>query len=438
MSLLLEALKKAEKAKEDAQRRAEEGGGPHAGDLRLADDAPPADARHVVTRDELPSISGPMDIQSEDLRAEPTARAGGLSLQGEPAAPAPRTAGAADTQAPQRATARKVFEAKVREPNPRLPFFILMGVLGAFAIGTVIYFWLQLRPPAPLFNTNPPPPQGEVPVAVAPSAPPGAAASGPVSGIPGLPPVEQAPRAPEPAAAPPRAATAASRPPAPRQGADPSPRPAPRVAAPRRRPAPRAGVATSRPAPRIHPGVAAGYAAYQAGDLERARAEYGRALREEPANRDALLGQAALETRSLGYAAARAIYRRLLLADPRDPYAHAALLALPAAQSDPVAAESRLKGLLAGGAQEGVLHFALGNQFAQQGRWGEAHRSYARAAALDPENPDYAYNLAVSHEHLRQPQAALEHYRRALSLGLQRTASFDPSTAQARVLQLSR
>jgi len=382
-----------------------------------------------------------MDIQSEDLRAEPTARSGGLSLQGERATPPPpRGGGTADPQAPQRATARKVFEAKVREPNPRLPFFILMGALGAFAVGTVIYFWLQLRPPAPLFNPNPPPPQGEVPVAVAPSAPPGAAASGPVSGIPGLPPIAQAPRAPEAAAPPPRAATPASQPPAPRQIAEPPrrPSPAPRAAAPRPRPAPAAGVATSRPAPRIHPGVAAGYAAYQAGDLERARAEYGRALRDDPTNRDALLGQAAIETRALRHDAARAIYRRLLLADPRDPYAHAALLALPAAQPDPVTAESRLKGLLAGGAQEGVLHFALGNQFAQQGRWGEAQRSYARAAAMDPENPDYAYNLAISHEHLRQPQAALEQYRRALSLGLQRTSNFDPSAAQARVQQLSR
>ncbi|HEU4645250.1 MAG TPA: tetratricopeptide repeat protein [Burkholderiales bacterium] len=441
MSLLLEALKKAEKAKQDAQRRAQEGGGTDAGELRLADDAPPAQARHVVTRDELPSISGPMDIQSEDLRAESTARSGGLSLQAERATPPPpRGGGNADPQAPQRATARKVFEAKVREPNPRLPFFILMGALGAFAVGTVIYFWLQLRPPATLFNPNPSPPQGEVPVAVAPSAPPGAAASGPVSGIPGLPPVAQAPRAPEPATPPPRAATPASQPPLPRRIAEPprSPAPAPRAAAPRPRPAPAASVATSRPAPRIHPGVAAGYAAYQAGDLERARAEYGRALRDDPANRDALLGQAAIETRALRYDAARGIYRRLLLADPRDPYAHAALLALPAAQPDPVAAESRLKGLLAGGAEEGVLHFALGNQFAQQARWGEAQRSYARAAAMDPENPDYAYNVAISHEHLRQPQAALEHYQRALSLGLRRTSNFDPSTAQARVQQLSR
>lgn len=448
MSLLLEALKRAEKAKEDAQRRAREGGGSDTGELRLAQDGPSAQAKHVVTRDELPSIAGPLDIQSEDLRADPAARLGGLSLQ-EPAAPSPRSA--ADPQAAQRATARKPFEAKVREPNPRLPFFITMGALGVFAVGTVIYFWIQLHPQPPIYNANPQPPQGEVAVAIAPSppgAPTGAAASGPVSGIPGLPPGAQAPQTSEPAFALPRMAPAATRtapaarrtPPAQvaQQAPRPQPTPAPRAAAPQSRSSATAGVATSRPAPRIHPGVSAGYAAYQAGDMERAGAEYQRALREEPGNRDALLGLAAVETRLQRYDTARGIYRSLLLADPRDPYAHAALLALPTAGSDPVTAESRLKGLLAGGAEAGVLHFALGNQYAQQSRWGEAQLAYDRAAAMDPENPDYAYNLAVSHEHLRQPQPALQNYRRALTLGLQRTSSFDPSAAQARIQQLSR
>lgn len=185
--------------------------------------------------------------------------------------------------------------------------------------------------------------------------------------------------------------------------------------------------------------VASGYAAYQAGDTERARSAYERALADEPGNRDALLGLAAVETRARRHDAAGALYRRLLLADPRDPHAHAGLLSLRAPQAGgPLAAESRLKGLLAAGSEEGVLHFALGNQYARQGRWAEAQRAYARAAALGPETPDYLYNLAVSHEHLRQGETALRLYRRALVLGLQRAASFDPAAAQARVEALSR
>jgi Flp pilus assembly protein TadD len=431
MSLLLDALKKAERAKQEAEQRSREG----AGELRIEGEAGAPD-RPVVTRDELPPITSPLEIQSEDLRAEPPRpQAAELSLQ-DAAPPPPR--GGPEPQAAQRATARKVFDAKVREPNPRLPFYIAVGALGAFAVGTAIYFYIQLRPPPPLYNPNPKPPSGELAVAPAPapSAPQAQAAPpAPAASIPGLPPVQPKPLA---SAAPPPRATPPEPRPAPRAETRPRPRPAPRQAAPA--PAPRAAapVATHRPPPRVHPRVSAGYAAYQAGDMDRARSEYEQALLAEPGNRDALLGLAAVETRAGRYGNADALYRRLLDADPRDAHAHAGLLALRAQQIDPVAAESRLKGLIAAGAGESVLYFTLGNQYAQQRRWPEAQQAYARAAAIDPVNPDFAYNLAVSLEHLRQPQAALGQYRRALALGLQRPSNFDPAAVQSRVQQLER
>ena len=436
MSLLLEALKRAEKAKEEAQRRSREGEG--ASELRLAEPAAADAQKPVVTRDELPPITSPLEIQSEDLRVEaPATPREDLSLQRAAAAQPPRGGNA--QEAAQRSSARKVFEAKVREPNPRLPFLITMGALGAFAVGVVIYFWIQLRPPAPLYNTNPQPQPGEVQTVVTPSAPPPAAAA-PAGAIPGLPPDSRFASAPA-AVATPAAKPAATAAPAPRAAAQVRPAAAaPRAAPPRARPAAAAApaaLAASRPAPRVHPAVASGYAAYQAGDMERARADYETALRDEPGNRDALLGLAAVETRAQRFAAAEALYRRLLLADPRDPHAHAGLLALRSQQLDPVAAESRVKGLLAVDPDASVLHFTLGNQFAQQRRWAEAQQAYAKAVAMDPDNPDYAYNHAVSLEHTRQPQPALQQYRRALALALQRTASFDAAAAQARVQQLS-
>ena len=73
MSLLLEALKKAEKAKEEAKRQAEAGGERAAGSSSNVPDAPD---KHVVTRDELPDISQPLEIVSEDItpRASPAYR----------------------------------------------------------------------------------------------------------------------------------------------------------------------------------------------------------------------------------------------------------------------------------------------------------------------------------------------------------------------------
>jgi len=458
MSLLLEALKKAEKAKEDAQRRASEG----ASELQLADAAQPqagtaeGPAQPVVTRAELPDITAPLEILPEDIAAgsPSAAAAGGLSLE---SAPPPRSAGAAprraaaDSQPAQRATARKVFQAKVREPNPRLPFFITMGTLGTFAVGTVVYFWIQLRPPAPLVNSNPRP-SAEVAAAPAPTAPAAPStqsqAASAAAAIPGLPSgTPSAPAAPKPA---PRAA-----PPAPARSATPAiPRdaPPPRVAAVARSPAARTSAARApaapvaeptarpagRPTPHVHPRVAAGYAAYQEGRLEAARNEYQLALREEPGNRDALLGLAALDMREQRYDSADAMYRQLLRTDPRDPYAHAGLLALRGQGIDPVMAESRLKTLLATEPDSAVLNFALGNQYAQQARWAEAQQAYFKAVVAEPDNPDYAYNLAVSLEHLRQAGPALDYYRRALALTAGRNASFDRTATQARVQQLAR
>ena len=194
----------------------------------------------------------------------------------------------------------------------------------------------------------------------------------------------------------------------------------------------------NRGGPQIHPQVSAGYAAYQGGDLARARTEYQQVLREEPANRDALLGLAAVEMRAQRYELADGYYARLLQIDPRDSHAQVGMLALRGQQLDPVAVESRLKSMLATNREANVLYFTLGNQLAQQGRWSEAQQAYFKAFAADPDNPDFAFNLAVSLDQLHQPRQALDYYRRALALAEKRSASFSADAARTRVQQLSR
>jgi len=427
MSLLLEALKKAERAKEEAAQRRAKTEPETIAAAAAAQAAAPAEPPQP-----LPDIRQPLEIVREEApQAEPA-----LTLAEEKPRPAPATGGTpprapqakAEALAGDRAAARKVFEAKFREPNPRLPFFITMGALGVFMVGTVLYFWMQLRPPAPLVNLNPKPPAGEqvaaaAPTASAPSAPAPAAAK---SAIPGLPPIAAAP-APAPVLKPE---------PAPRVAETPLLKPAVRPAAPpRNEPAPTEVIA-SRAAPQVNGKVTTGYAAYLAGDLATARSEYEQALREEPANRDALLGLAALDVRAGRFEAAEGAYQRLLRADPRDAYAHAALIALRGGRFDPAAAESRVKSMLAENPGAHVLNFTLGNQFAQQGRWAEAQQEFFKAFAAEPENADFAYNLAVSLDHLRQSRLALEYYQRALTLAKARGASFDTAAAEARAAQL--
>ena len=126
----------------------------------------------------------------------------------------------------------------------------------------------------------------------------------------------------------------------------------------------------------------------------------------------------------------------MLQIDPRDAHAQAGLLSLRSARLDPLASESRVKSMLAQEPGSHVLNFALGNQLAQQGRWPEAQQEYFKAYAGDPENADFAYNLAVSLDHLRQTRLAREYYLRAAVLAEKRGASFDPAAARLRAGQL--
>lgn len=456
MSLLLEALKKAEKAKEEAQRRSKTGGSSAIASDSVFDPEATVldDGRQVTTRDQLPDISAPLEILSDDLRPAKAplelARGEDPPATREPR-PAPRreaarAAAAQNTTAnAERATAQRVFEAKFREPNPRLPFFITSGVLAAFALGTVVYFWIQLRPPASLVNANPPRAADEKPVDVTAQKPPALAGlpgspAAPVGAIPGLPGAAPAP-APAAVAIPVAAATPV--PAAVATAAAAFATPAANATAQRDRtlPASRSEqrpVSVNRNGPQIHPQVASGYIAYQAGDLPKARAEYQQVLREEPANRDALLGLAAVEMRAQRYDLADTLYQRVLQSNPRDAHAQAGMVALRGQQLDPVQVESRVKSLIATDRNSNVLHFTLGNQYAQQGRWAEAQQAYFKAFSTDPENPDFAFNLAISLDQLHQQTLALEYYRKALALTEKRSAGFAPEIARTRVQQLSR
>ena len=177
------------------------------------------------------------------------------------------------------------------------------------------------------------------------------------------------------------------------------------------------------------------YDAYQKGDLATARQHYLDTAKIDPSNRDALLGLAAIDVRSGQLEGAEARYMKLLETDPRDAHALAGLIALRG-QADPMQSESRLKSMIASQPEAGFLHFTLGNQMAAQARWPEAQEAYFKAVAIEPDSPDYAYNLAVSLDHIRQSKLALEYYQKALMLGAARPSTFDRARATARIREL--
>jgi Tfp pilus assembly protein PilF len=444
VSLLFDALKKAELAKQAAK------------------EPPPVTDKPPFTRDQLPDITQPMEIHSEDLslaESTPAARRMGkppLELAPEepplPAAPAPQPAPGTraahiDTdysppsETVERKQAQQLFEAKELDVNPRKPFYLTVGALGLFALGTVGYFWYQLQPRTAF---RPPPPSARPasqPVAAAPAVPaalPDTQAAATVTPPVGTQPAEPTTRGSTARAAPastPTAVSAAPRGPVfARERAPPSGT----AAAPQPGPARRGRDITITPA-RVQsdPVLEGAYQAYNAGDLAKARNDYQQVRRNNPDNRDALLGLAAVETQAGRYDAAEGYYTRLLELDPRDAHAQAGLIGLRG-QVDPLAAESRLKNMISAQPEASFLNFTLGNQFAAQGRWAEAQQAYFHAYASDPEHADFAYNLAISLDRMHQTTPALEYYRRALALAESRPVSFDKTQVSKRILQLER
>ena len=179
-----------------------------------------------------------------------------------------------------------------------------------------------------------------------------------------------------------------------------------------------------------------GYEMFHSGDAESAGQAYGAVLVYEPRNRDALLGLAAVVSREDRWEEAAGYYARVLATNPADTVARAALLAID--KRDPVHRESRLKALLWSEPRAAYLHFSLGNVYAEQSRWSQAQQSYFNAYRFDNGNADYAYNLAVSLDHLSRRESALDFYREAFVLARSRPGSFETAAVLARVRDLER
>jgi len=414
VSLLMDALRRAEEAKRLATptSRAE----PVVGELSLD----PLETTPAPPGTPLPPLSRHLDTIDADLTAAATAPSSPRRAASSARAPADNGA----REAAERRAAKNVFAAKP-VPASRAPLWLFLGLLALATLVIVGYFWWQLQavgrgsltqpatPLPPARPTPPPAPQADLtPLPAAEVA---------------LPPVLP-PTVPPEASRPPQAASGAvaSTRRAERAGREPASVPAAEVAGVFR-------LNDSRP--RHGQAIEHAYDALQANRLDDARSGYEQVLRGDPRNADALLGLAVIATRQGQTERAQQIYLRVLEADPANVTAQAALINLRG-HSDSGQSESRLKILLASQPDSPSLHFALGNLYARQGRWSEAQQAYFQAYALEPDNADTLFNIAVSLDHLRQNKLAAQYYRMALNAAETRRSAFDQNAVGKRLLEL--
>lgn len=450
MSLLMEALKKAERAKQAAreQEQGDQSAAREKAELQLAPDDPAAPAEaaaepateasgpHPLLRDprqgrlEFPRL----ELESIDDR----------EFDLDPVKPrAPKDAHA-DTDVRGRAAARAVFEAKQSDRVPKNRTLLILSAIAVLAaLGVGGYFWMQLQGSG---SSLAGPQIAAGPVSARLPTPATMVTAAPVAQVAASPARDHAAAAPAASLNPPGANVGATREAAetPHSGRPLAPpRPIARAvsatgASPEsgaRKIQASGSVRISPPAVKTNPLLDAAYGAYLANDLAAARASYSAVLERDAANRDALLGLAGVAARERRFDEAESLYLQVLRADPTDTYAQTGLISIRSS-ADPVAAESRLKTLVASQPDAAFLHYALGNLYAKQRRWNDAEQEHFRAFALDGDNADYCYNLAVSLDQIRQPKQALAHYQRALALAAVRPASFDPSRLRARISEL--
>jgi tetratricopeptide repeat protein len=186
----------------------------------------------------------------------------------------------------------------------------------------------------------------------------------------------------------------------------------------------------------LPPGIAEAYQALQAGKLDLAESRYRAVLQADAHNVDALLGLATIAVQRGNAQQAIGFYEQALQVEPRNAVAQAGMIDI-IGQADPQLSETHLKQLIAR-EPSAFLFFSLGNLYARQAVWPAAQAAYFQAYNLQPDNPDYAYNLAIGLEHLEQPKLALTYYRKALELSFQKGhANFDQNRVIERIGQLA-
>ncbi|HEY9050681.1 MAG TPA: hypothetical protein VIQ03_03995 [Gammaproteobacteria bacterium] len=177
------------------------------------------------------------------------------------------------------------------------------------------------------------------------------------------------------------------------------------------------------------------YQAFNDADYVTSRQLYETVLEKEKNNKDAMLGVAAVAVKEQRLEYAKQKYLQLLYLDPKDSYAKAGLTAVESQQNTTLN-ESQLKMMLREQSDVPHLHFALGSLYASQEKWPDAQAEFFSAWSSDNQNPDYAFNLAVSLDHMDKTRQAIELYELSVKLLDAGNGNFSKDDVQNRIMVL--
>jgi tetratricopeptide (TPR) repeat protein len=162
---------------------------------------------------------------------------------------------------------------------------------------------------------------------------------------------------------------------------------------------------------------------------------YRDVMHQDIFQREALMGLASIAVHNRRFDEARRMYKRILFLDPKDKEVLARLISLREID-DPTRRASQLKTMIRNEPDNYHLHFILGTVYIAKKQWSEARSAFRQAHLLEKDHPDTAYNLAVSLDHLRQPEEALRYYLLAKKLAEKYSAEFVLKQANERIKQL--
>jgi len=177
------------------------------------------------------------------------------------------------------------------------------------------------------------------------------------------------------------------------------------------------------------------YQALKIGNLGLAKSIYSKVLKSRPNQVDALLGLANIESHQGAKRNARELYEKVLVQEATNTTAQIGLLQTYSDKA-PLAKQHVLEDLSNKYPNNINILMALGESLSSQSKWPRAQEVYFKGVSLQPNSTTFTYNLGVSLDQLGKTAAAITYYKKAVSLNKKASNPLDMSVITKRLQEL--